>query len=54
MAYFDGSIDYSPWEKIERNFAIEILAGRRRGVVKGIVEIMRETNRGGYVNKIID
>lgn len=32
LAYIDGSIDYSPWSKIEKLYETEIQAGKRRKI----------------------
>jgi len=41
LAYFDGSIDYSPWSKIEKNYALELQAGKKRSISQTLPQVIR-------------
>lgn len=54
IAYFDGSIECCPWEKINRLYSIEIEGAKKRELTKTLTEVLQEVQRPAYVNLIQD
>ena len=54
IAYFDGSIEWCPWDKINKFYAVEIEGGKKREMTKTHTQVLKQTQRPAYVNLIND
>lgn len=54
IAYFDGSTECCPWDKINKLYSVEIEAGKKRELTKTLPQVLKEVQRPTYINLIHD